>query len=79
MSNYAGFHVYVEDENGRITAVPSVSVKISNSSGTLLTTVTTDSNGYISPGTVSVSAGTRIRFRVENYNGLAGSCSQVTT
>jgi hypothetical protein len=44
-----------------------------------LTTVVTDSNGLVAGGSVSPAAGTRIRFRIENHQGLAGSVTQITT
>lgn len=42
--------------------------------------LTTDSNGETAAGSfAAVAAGTRVRFRIENYNGLAFSRTQVTT
>lgn len=79
-SNYEGFYVQKEDDEGNIEAVASASVKVrENGGGSDLTTLTADSNGYIAAGSLSVAAGTIVHFRVENSGGLAGSVSQITT
>ena len=42
--------------------------------------LTTDSNGQIAAGSFSAtSAGDVVHFRIENFNGLAGTYSQETT
>lgn len=79
MSDYAAFYVFMENESGVNAPVPMTDVIISDDEGTELDVVTTDGDGRIVAGTVSVDAGSRIRFRVENYFGLAGSVSQITT
>lgn len=79
-SNYEGFFVSKEDETGAITQIAGVDVEVYDADAeTALTTLTTDSNGYIAAGSVSPAAGTRIRFRVENEDGMAGSVTQITT
>ena len=79
-SDYEGFHVNREDETGAIEQLAGVDVVIYDvETETDLDTVTSDSNGYIEPGTVSVDAGSRIRFRVENHEGQSGSVTQITT
>ncbi len=83
-SNYEGFVVQVRDENGVVTNV-GASVDVAVYDCTALADVaesplTTDVNGEIAAGSLAaLAAGTRVRFRVENYNGLAFSVSQVTT
>jgi hypothetical protein len=89
MSNYASFTVLVEDTAGVITDVGAgVSVKVraaGASSDAAESPLTTGANGVIAAGTLAaISAGTRVHFRIENYNGstikgLAGSVSQITT
>ena len=81
-SDYKAFRLVYNDENGRLQAFPSVSVKVRTSDDDYaadLTTLTTNSDGEIAAGTLAVDAGTRVRFRVENYQGLAASLTQVTT
>jgi hypothetical protein len=82
MSDYEAFRLMYNDENGRLQAFPSVSVKVRTSADDYaadLTTLTTDANGEVAAGTLAVPAGTRVRFRVENYLGLAASLTQITT
>jgi hypothetical protein len=83
-SNYSGFYVYFEDTAGEIDDVGAgVSVAVREQgavSDVAESPLTTDSTGYIAAGSfAAVTAGTRVHFRVENYNGLAGAVSQVTT
>lgn len=81
-SNYEAFRLMYNDENGRLQAFASVSVKVRTSADNYaadLTTLTTNSDGEIAAGTLSVAVGTRARFRVENYQGLATSLTQITT
>ena len=70
------------DENGRLQSFPSVTVKVRTSADSYaadLTTLTANADGEIAAGTLAVAAGTRARFRIENYLGLAASLTQVTT
>ena len=70
----------LRDENGVLVAVASTDVVIYDVAGAAdLAVVTTDANGLIPAGSVAVDAGSRIRFRVENYFGMAGSVTQITT
>jgi 5-hydroxyisourate hydrolase-like protein (transthyretin family) len=81
-SNYQAFRLVFNDEYGRTQAFPSVSVKVRTSADNYaadLTTLTTNSDGEVASGSLSVAAGTRVRFRVENYLGLAASLTQITT
>lgn len=81
-SDYQSFRLVYNDENGRMQAFASVSVKVRTSADAYaadLTTLTTNADGEIVDGTLSVDVGTRARFRVENYLGLAASITQVTT
>jgi hypothetical protein len=79
-SDYEEFYVMKRDESGVLEAMAGVDVTIYDvDTDTDLDTVTTDSNGFIPGDTVSVAVGSRIRFRVENEDGLAGSVTQITT
>lgn len=83
-SNYNGFPVMYETTAGVPTSVGAgVSVKCrKQGAGSDLaeSPLTTDSNGEIASGSfASTTAGDVVHFRVENYTGLAGTYSQVTT
>ena len=79
-SNYEGFYVNREDETGAIEQLAGVDVVIYDVDGeTDLGTVTSDSNGFIAAGTVGIAPESRIRFRVRNFEGQAGSVTQITT
>lgn len=79
-SSYAGFYLNREDETGATEQLAGVDVIIYDVAGeTDIDTVTTDSNGYVAAGTVSLDPGSRIRFRVENYFGQATSIARITT
>lgn len=79
-SNYEGFFVNRISNDGVIEQLPGVDVRIWDVDGAAdLGTVTTDVDGYIVAGSVTPAAGTKIRFRVEDEEGLAGSVTQITT
>lgn len=79
-SNYSEFHVYRESNYGVIESVAGASVKVFNAdAGAELAVLTADADGLIAAGTLNVAAGTRVRFRIENLSGLAGSITQITT
>jgi hypothetical protein len=80
MSNYEGFNVNLTGLNGNITQLESVTVKVRRAdTDTDIGTLVTDASGYIAAGSFSVPVGTELRFRVENYHGLAGCVIQKTT
>lgn len=78
-STYEQFDV-VEWVNGLKVPRADVEVKAwdATSDVDLGVTLTTDSEGIIASGTLSVPAETVIWFRVENYNGLAGVLEKIT-
>lgn len=79
-SNYPTIDVFFVESDGARTAAASTTVKVRNTAtNTDIATLTTDSNGHIAAGTLSVAAGTLVRFRVENYQGRAHSVDVVTT
>lgn len=83
-SDYLGFPVNYETTAGVITSVGAgVSVKVradGAGSDAAESPLTTDSNGEIAAGTLSaIAVGTKVHFRVENFQGMAFSVSQITT
>jgi hypothetical protein len=83
-SNYEEFPVLVRDENGVITDVGAgVTVKVraeGAGADAAESPLTTGADGVIAAGTLAaIAAGTRVYFRVENYNGLSASIPQITT
>lgn len=80
MSSYQQFDVTFRDKNGLTQRLPSQTLKIHNLDADVsLGTVASDTNGIVSAGTLYVTAGTRVSFRIENYRGLAMSLIQITT
>lgn len=79
-SNYAAFHVSIRSADGVITHVPSATVKAYDADlNAAISTLTANGSGQIVAGTLAVAPGTRVHFRVENQNGLAGVLTQITT
>lgn len=83
-SSYAQFTVQKRDLNGVITDVGAgISVAVYNdttNADVAESPLTTIANGVISAGSLAaVPVGTRIRFRVQNHDGMAGSSTQITT
>lgn len=83
-SNYAGFNVNYETSAGVILVVGAgVSVKIRAAGAgadAAESPLTTDSDGNIAAGSLAaIAAGTVVHFRVENFQGMAFSVSQITT
>ena len=79
-SNYSGFDVLIDNEDGSYTPAPSITLNIAKAAdGSSLGTVASDTDGIVAPGTVSVSAGTRIRFSGDLGDGRVGYCEAVTS
>lgn len=83
-SNYAGFNVNYETSAGVILVVGAgVSVKIRAAGAgadAAESPLTTDSDGNIAAGSLAaIAADTVVHFRVENFQGMAFSVSQITT
>lgn len=83
-SNYAAFPVTYRTAAGELTSVGagvSVACRKRGAGADLAESpLTTDSNGEIAGGSFSATtAGDVVHFRVQNFQGLAGTYSQVTT
>jgi len=80
-SDFIGFNVNFETKPGIIPPVGAgVEVIVYDVlTDTDIDTLTTDGSGDIAAGTVAVAAGSEVRFRVENYFGMAFSIQQTTT
>jgi len=83
-ASYTGFPVRYRTAAGELESVGAgVSVKcrkLGAGSDLAESPLTTDSNGEIAGGSfAALTAGDIVHFRVENYTGLAGTYSQVTT
>lgn len=84
MSSYLGFPVTYENEQGEVLSVGAgVSVKVraqGAGSDAAESPLTTDALGEITAGTLAaVVAGTKVHFRVEEFQGMAFSVAQYTT
>lgn len=79
-SSYQSFDVTKRGADGAVVPLPGITVKVYDATNNAnLPNLTTDINGIIAAGTFNVAAGTRIIFRIENYQGSAGSITQITT
>lgn len=83
-SNYESIRWQVRDLNGVLVNVGAgVDVHVYDATAeadVAESPLTTDVNGETAAGTLAaVAAGTRVRFRIENLNGMATSRTQVTT
>jgi hypothetical protein len=81
VSNFSTLDSYIDNEDGTITYPNGAQVKAFDvTHNTELGVVgNTDANGILAGGTLPVVAGTRVRFRIENYQGWAGCEEKVTT
>ena len=89
-SNYPTIDFLLDYNDGNVVVMASATVKASSftsHNGTtghdefadLGVSLTTDADGILAAGTLSVAAATRVRFRVENFQGAAGFKEVVTT
>lgn len=84
MSDYLGFAVTYENDQGVIQSVGAgVDVHVraqGEGADEAESPLTTDSNGEIADGSLAgVAAGTKVHFRVEEFQGMAFSVAQITT
>lgn len=79
-SNYSGFEVLIDNDNGTITPVPSQTVKVYDvTNSTALSDLASDANGHVAAGTLSVAVGTSVRFSASKANGQCGYKEELTT
>lgn len=79
-SNYSGFDVLIDNDDGTTTPVPSQTVTVYNITGAAaLSSVASDSVGHVASGTLPVAAGTQVRFSVALANGQNGYAETVTS
>lgn len=83
-SDYPEMTLIYYDEYGRTQLFASATVKVRTDDDNYasdVATLTSDANGIIPTGTLSVPVGSRARFRIENYNskGIAGMVTKITT
>jgi hypothetical protein len=84
MSSYDGFAVSYETTDGiQLSVGDAVQVKVraeGAGADAAESPLLTNADGEIEAGTLAaIAVGTVVHFRVENYNGMAFSVSQVTT
>ncbi len=79
-SHYKQFDMTYRGATGAFVPLPNITVKVFDASNHVdLPDLVTDENGIVAAGTLDVPAGTVVRFRVENYFGMARHITQVTT
>jgi hypothetical protein len=80
MSNYPGFEVKIDNDDGSTTLLPLQTVKVYDvTHDTALSDIATDANGLVAPGTLSVDAGTKIRFSFSRADGICGYSEILTS
>lgn len=79
-SNFQAFDLSIDNGDGTTTALPDVTIKVYDATNVAdLGDLVSDGDGNVAAGVLPVDAGTVVRFRVEDYLGLAGALEQVTT
>lgn len=80
MSNYSGFDVLVDNNDGTITSVVNTTVHVFDvTHNAALADIVSDANGHVAAGGLAVAIGTLIRFWVNLGNGKVSYAEQVTT
>jgi hypothetical protein len=84
MSNYEGFPVMYETTAGVPTSIGAGVDVLVRAQGEVSdaaeSPLTTDANGEIAAGSLAaVDPGTVVYFRIELFEGMAGSVAQITT
>lgn len=80
MSNYPGFEVKVDDDNGSVTLLPLQTIKVYDvTNGVALSDIASDANGLVAAGSLAVAVGTRIRFSFNRADGICGFSEVITT
>lgn len=79
-SNYDQIDVTVIGETGAEIRLPNQVLKVFDATNLMdLPDVESDENGVVPAGELAVAPGTVVRFRVENYLGMAWHIAQRTT
>jgi hypothetical protein len=79
-SDYLGFEVLVDNDDGTTTPLASQTVSIYDvTNDAALSDITSDANGHVDAGTLPVAAGTAVRFHTALDNGQCGYKEEVTT
>lgn len=80
MSNYPGFEVKIDNDDGSQTMLPLQTLKVYDvTNDEALDDVNSDANGLVAAGTLDVDAGTRIRFSFSRPDGICGFAEIFTT
>ncbi len=80
ISSYPAFDIVTEALDGTRTPVPLQTVKVRDvTNAANLSDLASDANGHLPAGTLSVAAGTTIRFSSDLGDGQKGFAEIVTT
>lgn len=78
-SNYGGFEVLVDNDDGTTTPVLSQPVHVYDvTNEEALDDIVSDANGHVDAGTLDVDPGTAIRFHTSLADGRCGYKEEVT-
>ena len=80
MSNYPGFEVKIDNDDGTHTLLPLQTIHVYDvTNDVALSDIASDGNGLVGPGTLAVAVGTRIRFSFNRADGICGYSEISTT
>jgi len=73
MSEYPGFDVKIDNDDGTHTLLPLQTIHVYDvTNDEALDDVASDANGLVASGALDVDAGTRIRFSFSRADGICG-------
>jgi hypothetical protein len=80
MTDYTGFEVKIDNDDGTTTMLPLQTVSVYDvTNDEALDDLTTNADGFIEAGTLDVDAGTLIRFSFNRADGICGYSEQTTS
>ena len=79
-SNYLGFDVLIDNDDGTTTPLPSQAVHVYDvTNEAALSDISSDALGHVDAGSLNVAVGTAVRFHVTLPDGQCGYKDEVTT
>lgn len=79
-SNYTGFDVEIDEDDGTTTPVAAAVVKVYDvTNAAALPDIAADAFGHVAAGALAVDAGTLVRFSVQRADGMCGYTEKITT
>jgi hypothetical protein len=80
MSNYPAFETEIDNDDGSVTMLVSVTVKVYDvTHAAALADTASDANGHVAGASVAVAVGTLLRFSYSRADGVCGYAEVLTT